>query len=209
MSSAKQPPAPVRVAIIAGSTRPGRKADTVARWVHGIAARRGDATYEVVDLADYGLPLLDEPVPPMAGRYQHPHTLKWAATVASFDAYVFVTPEYNRSVPAALKNALDYLHAEWNDKAAGFVGYGFHGGVHAIEHLRLILGELKIADIRSPVTLLFGDDFQGYAEFTPRALQEQRVTAMLDELTAWASALQALRHSPAPAPGLPAVNHRG
>lgn len=145
MSSAEHPAAPLRVAIIAGSTRPGRKAGTVARWVHGIAARRDDAAYEVVDLADYGLPLLDEPVPPMAGRYQHPHTLKWAATVASFDAYVFVTPEYNRSVPGALKNALDYLFAEWNDKAAGFVGYGFHGGVHAIEHLRLILGELKIA----------------------------------------------------------------
>jgi NAD(P)H-dependent FMN reductase len=110
MSSAEQP-APIRVAIIAGSTRPGRKAGTVARWVHGIAARRDDAACEVVDLADYGLPILDEPVPPMAGRYKHPHTLRWAATVASFDAYIFVTPEYNCSVPAALKNALDYLYA--------------------------------------------------------------------------------------------------
>jgi NAD(P)H-dependent FMN reductase len=193
MSSAEHPPAPLLAAIIAGSTRPGRKADTVARWVHGIAARRDDASYEIVDLAEYRLPILDEAVPPMAGQYQHPHTLNWAAAVASFDGYVFVAPEYNRSVPGALKNALDYLHAEWNDKAAGFVGYGFHGGVHAIEHLRLILGELKMADIRSPVTLIFGEDFQGYAEFTPRALQEQRVTAMLDELTAWASALKTLR----------------
>ena len=204
MPHAGNPPAPLRVAIIAGSTRPGRKADTVARWVHRIAAAREDATYEIVDIAGYGLPILDEPVPPMAGRYTHPHTLNWAATIAAFDAYVFVTPEYNRSVPAALKNALDYLHAEWNDKAAGFVGYGFHGGVHAIEHLRLILGELKIADVRSPVTLIFGEDFQGHAEFTPRDLQEQRVNAMLDELTAWASALRALRQPDSSEPARPA-----
>jgi NAD(P)H-dependent FMN reductase len=195
MSSTEQPTTPLRVAIIAGSTRPNRKADKVAQWVHGIASKRGDAVYEVVDLADYELPLLNEPRAPMAGKYEQPHTLKWAATIASFDAYIFVTPEYNHSVPGALKNAIDYLFAEWNDKAAGFVGYGFFGGANAIEHLRLVLGELKVADVRTQVALMFGDDFEGYTKFTPRAPQEQRLAMMLDDLTEWASAFRVLRKS--------------
>jgi NAD(P)H-dependent FMN reductase len=186
---------PLRVAIIAGSTRPGRKADAVARWVHDIAATRGDASFEVVDIADYGLPLLDEPVPPMAAQYSRPHTQKWAATIASYDAYVFVTPEYNRSTSGALKNALDYLYAEWNDKAAGFVSYGVAGGMHAQEHLRLILGELQVADVRSSAALVFGEDFEGYAEFTPREVSRQRVTAMLDEVVAWGTALRGVRRA--------------
>jgi Predicted flavoprotein len=186
-------PTPLKVAIIAGSTRPGRKSDAVARWVHDLAVRRDDATYEIVDICDYGLPLFDEPMPPMAGQYSQPHTQKWAATIDSFDAYVFVTPEYNRSTSGALKNAIDFLYAEWNDKAAGFVSYGVAGGRHAVEHLRLILGELKVADVRSPVALSFGDDFQGYTEFTPRQSQEGHVNTMLDELVSWGSALRALR----------------
>lgn len=184
---------PLRVAIITGSTRPGRKAATVARWVQDIASRRADATFEVVDIADYALPHLDEPVPPMAGQYSHRHTHRWAATIDAFDAYVFVTPEYNHSTSGALKNAIDYLYAEWNDKAAGFVSYGFSGGTRAVEHLRLVMGELKIADVRSPVALSFGEDFQGYADFTPRDFQEQQVAALLDDLVAWGAALRTLR----------------
>ena len=189
-----------KVAIVVGSTRPGRKADAVARWVHDVAAQREDATFDVVDVADYALPHLDEPVPPLAGQYSQPHTHKWAAKIGSFDAYVFVTPEYNHSVPGALKNAIDFLFAEWNDKAAGFVSYGVDGGIRAVEHLRLVMGELKVADVRHHVALSFANDFRDYAEFTPGTGQEENVTAMLDELLAWGSALKVLReHRYAPA----------
>ena len=183
----------LRVAIVVGSTRPGRKADAVARWVHGVAASRGDAAFEVVDVADYALPHFDEPQPPLAGQYSQPHTHEWAAKIASFDAYVFVTPEYNHSTSGALKNAIDFLFAEWNDKAAGFVSYGVDGGVRAVEHLRLILGELKVADVRSAVALSVFDDFRDHTDFTPNAGHRESLTAMLDEVVAWGSALKALR----------------
>jgi len=186
---------PLKVAIIAGSTRPGRKADTVARWAYGLAAQRDDATFEVVDIVDYALPLFDEPVPPMAGRYMHPHTQKWAAKIESFDAFVFVTPEYNHSIPGALKNAIDFLFAEWNDKAAGFISYGFNGGFRASEHLRVIAGELKLATVRSSVALTFGEDFQGYTDFTPRSIHEGYVSNLLDEIVAWGKALRTVREA--------------
>lgn len=109
------------VGIIIGSTRPGRIGLGVARWVHEVAQRRSDAHYELVDIADYNLPLLDEPEPPSTGNYRNEHTKRWSAKVASLDAFVFVTPEYNHGTSAALKNALDFLYAEWNNKAAAVV----------------------------------------------------------------------------------------
>lgn len=190
---------PLKVAIIAGSTRPGRKSETVARWVHEIAAQRDDAVFEIVDLADHALPLLDEPIPPMAGRYMNPHTQKWAATIAGYDAFVFVTPEYNRSTSAALKNALDYLFAEWNDKVAGFVSYGVAGGIRAVEQLRLILSELKVAAVRTSVGLVFGEDFEGYTTFQPRDLQAGYIATMLDEVVTWGKALRTTRVAAVPA----------
>ena len=127
----------LKIAIITGSTRPGRKSEAVARWVYDIAAKRSDASFEVVDIAAFDLPLLDEAVPPIMNQYAKPHTKAWAAKIATFDAFVFVTPEYNHSTSGALKNAIDFLYREWNDKAAGFVGYGGAGGTRAVEHLRL------------------------------------------------------------------------
>src|ERR1051325_8788011 len=114
----------LKIAVIIGSTRPGRVGESVAKWVYELAKKRTDAEFELVDIADYNLPLLDEPVPPSMGQYSHEHTKKWAAKIASFDAYVFVTPEYNHGISGALKNALDYLYREWNNKVAGFVSYG-------------------------------------------------------------------------------------
>ena len=111
----------LRIGIIVGTTRPGRKADAVAKWVLGIAKARTDATYEIVEIVDYKLPLLDEPMPPSMGNYAHEHTRKWAAKIASLDGYVFVTPEYNHSISGSLKNAIDFLYHEWTNKAAGFV----------------------------------------------------------------------------------------
>ena len=183
----------INVGIIVGSTRPGRKADAVARWVHDIAKKRSDASFEVVDIADFQLPLLDEPMPPSMGQYSHPHTKAWAAKIAAFDAFVFVTPEYNHSTSGALKNAIDFLWREWNDKAAGFVGYGGAGGTRAVEHLRLVMGEVKVADVRAQVALSLFTDFENYVTFKPAPHQERAVTAMLDDLIAWGEALKTMR----------------
>ena len=105
---------------------------------------RTDAHYELVDIKDYDLPLLDEPIPASQGKYSQPHTKRWAEKVASLDAFVFVTPEYNHSTSGALKNAIDFLYAEWNNKAAGFVSYGSVGGARAVEGLRLIMAEIQM-----------------------------------------------------------------
>jgi NAD(P)H-dependent FMN reductase len=183
----------IRIAILLGSTRPGRNGEAVARWVHDIASRRDDATYELIDIAEQGLPLLDEPVPPSQGKYSQPHTRAWAEKIASFDGFVFVTPEYNHGTSAALKNAIDFLYAEWNNKAAGFVGYGSAGGTRAVEHLRLVMGELQVADVRAQVALSLFTDFEKFSTFKPAAHQEKAVNTMLDQLVAWSGALQALR----------------
>ena len=185
----------LNIAIIVGSTRPGRKSEAVARWVHAIAQTRADASSEVVDIAAFNLPLLDEAVPPSLGRYERAHTHAWAATIARFDAFVFVTPEYNHSMPAALKNAIDFLFKEWNDKAAAFVSYGGAGGVRAVEHLRGVMGELKVADVRAQVTLSLFNDFENFTTFKPASRQEAAVKAMLDDLIPWAKALQSMRVS--------------
>ena len=183
----------LRIAIIVGSTRPGRKADAVAAWVHSIASRRDDAGYEVVDIADFDLPLLDEPVPPSMGEYSRPHTLAWSEKIRGFDGFVFVTPEYNHATSGALKNAIDFLYQEWNNKAAGFVGYGSAGGTRAVENLRLIMGELQVADVRAQVALSLFSDFENYTVFKPDQRHEKSVGAMLDQVVAWSRALKTLR----------------
>ena len=141
------------VGIIIGSTRPGRKGEAVAKWAYGIARKRNDAEIELVDIQDFDLPLLDEPMPPSMGQYSRNHTRKWSEKIASFDAYVFVTPEYNHGTSGALKNAIDFLYGEWVNKAAGFIGYGGAGGVRAVENLRLVMAEQQVATVRSQVGL--------------------------------------------------------
>ncbi len=183
----------LKVGIIIGSTRPNRAGEAVAKWVHGLAVTREDANYELVDVKDFNLPLLDEPIPPSQGKYSQPHTKKWAAKIDAFDAFVFVTPEYNHSTSGALKNAIDFLYKEWNNKAAGFVSYGGAGGVRAVEHLRLIMAELQIADVRAQVMLSLFTDFENYTTFAPGAHQEQTVEDMLDQVVAWSNALVPLR----------------
>lgn len=183
----------LKIGIVVGSTRPGRKAEAVAKWVHEFTKTRKDAEYEVVDIAEFNLPLLDEPVPPMMGKYQHEHTKAWSRKVAEFDGYVFVTPEYNHSTSGALKNAIDYLFHEWTNKAAGFVSYGSSGGSRAAEQLRLILAELKVATVRAQVMLSLHNDFENYTTFKPGPHHEKFVHAMLDEVVAWSGALKTLR----------------
>ena len=155
-----------RIGIIVGSTRPGRNGLAVAQWVYDIASQRDDAHYELVDLIDYPLPHLDEPVPPILGQYSHEHTKAWADKIASFDGFVVVTPEYNHSTSGVLKNAIDYLYKEWNNKAVGFVSYGAVGGSRAVEHLRLVAAELQMADVRAQVALSLTIEFEGMRTFT-------------------------------------------
>jgi NAD(P)H-dependent FMN reductase len=183
------------IAIVVGSTRPHRKARVVAEWVHGFTIRRTNARYELLDIADFNLPLLDEPLPPSLGRYSLPHTKAWAAAVAKYDGYVFVTPEFNHSTSGALKNAIDFLFAEWHNKACGFVGYGSSNGVRAVEHLRQIVAEVMMADVRVAVGLSLFDDFEQFTIFKPRDLHEKIVDMMLGQVESWAGALRPLRNA--------------
>ena len=183
----------IRIAIIVGSTRPGRKAEAVANWVYDIATKRTDAEFEVVDILDFNLPLLDEPMSPARGEYTQPHTKAWSAKIDSFDAFVFVTPEYNHGPSGALKNAIDFLYREWNNKAAAFVSYGGAGGTRAVEQLRMVMGELQVADVRAHVALSLATDFQKYVTFKPAARHDALVGTMLDQLISWAAALQTVR----------------
>lgn len=183
----------LKIGIIIGSTRPGRNAEQVAKWVYDLASKRKDAEYELVDLKDFNLPLLDEPYPASFGQYMNEHTKAFAEKIKSLDAFIFVNGEYNHSVPGALKNALDYVYAEWNNKAAGFVSYGSAGGARAVEHLRLIMGELQVADVRTQVLLSLFTDFENFSVFKPAALHETNLNTMLDQLISWGTALKTIR----------------
>ncbi len=183
----------IKIAIIIGSTRPGRNAEAVAQWVNEIAQKRSDAEFEIVDIKDYDLPLLDEPVPSTMQQYMNTHTKVWSEKINSFDAFIFVTPEYNHAPSGALKNAIDYLYAEWNNKAAGFVSYGSAGGVRAVEQLRLIMGELQVADVRAQVALSLFNDFENFSVFKPSPNHEASLNTVIDQVIAWGTALKSLR----------------
>src|SRR5204863_4284844 len=187
----------LRIAIILGSTRPGRNGEAVAKWVREIAQKRTDAEFELVDLKDFNLPLLDESVPPIMGQYSKPHTKTWAAKIGSLDGYVFVTPEYNHGISGALKNAIDFLFAEWNNKAAGFASYGGAGGARAVEQLRLVMAEVQIATVRNQVLLSLFTDFEHFSVFKPDARHEKSVNEMFDQVIAWGGAMKALREKQA------------
>ncbi len=191
----------LKIAIILGSTRPGRNGEAVARWVYDKAKKRTnnnnsydhDVKFEYIDIKDFNLPLLDEPIPPSQGQYSKEHTKAWSAKINSFDAFIFVTPEYNHGIPGALKNAIDFLYREWNNKVAGFVSYGSAGGVRSVEHLRLVMAELQIADVRAQVTLSLFTDFENFTRFKPSSYHEKSFNDMLDQVIAWGSALKILR----------------
>ncbi|MCU1686732.1 MAG: azo1 [Amycolatopsis sp.] len=181
------------IGIVVGSTRSHRRGDSVAGWLVEICSFF-DAEFVLLDLADFALPHLDEPEP--ARRRYRPaqaHTARWAAAVGACDGFVVITPEYNHSFPGVLKNALDYLHSEWEDKAVGFVSYGGYGGVRAVEHLRSVCGQLKMADVRAQPALSLAVDFDEEGRCDPSDLQIRFCHDMLDEVISWASALKALR----------------
>lgn len=177
----------LKIGIILGSTREGRVSPQVGAWVKDIANKRGDAEYEIVDIAEYKLPLLGEPGADASGA------AAWSEKIGSLDGFVFIVQEYNHSITGALKNALDYLRPEWNNKAAGIVSYGSVGGARAAEHLRGIMGELLIADVRVHPALSLFTDFENGTDFKPGAHQDQSVNDMLDQVISWSTALKTIR----------------
>ncbi|MFK7696296.1 NADPH-dependent FMN reductase [Paenibacillus sp. HJGM_3] len=176
----------LNIGIILGSTRQGRVSPQVGQWVKSVADKRGDANYEIVDIADYKLPLLGE-----ADATEQ--VAAWNGKLASLDGFVFIVAEYNHSITGALKNALDCAREAWNNKAAGIVSYGSVGGARAAEHLRGILGELQVADVRVHPALNLFTDFENYTTFKPADLHLNNVNEMLNQVLAWSGALKTLR----------------
>ncbi|HUC20613.1 MAG TPA: NAD(P)H-dependent oxidoreductase [Candidatus Polarisedimenticolaceae bacterium] len=183
----------VKIQIIVGSTRPGRVGKGVADWVYEQAQEREDFEVELVDIADYDLPLLDEPAPAMMGQYTKAHTKKWSAKIGKADGFIFVTPEYNYGIPAALKNAIDFLYAEWNHKALAFVGYGVSGGVRAVEQLRGVAAQMRLADVQQQLMLYLARDFKNYNTFEPTAAHAAQLNKVLDQLVVWTKAMKTVR----------------
>jgi NAD(P)H-dependent FMN reductase len=179
--------AKLKIGIILGSTRQGRVSPQVGEWVKGIADQRGDADYEIVDISDYNLPFLG------TTDGTEPGIAAWNEKLASLDGFVFVVQEYNHSITGALKNAIDFAREAWYNKAAGIVSYGSTGGARAAEHLRGILGEVKVADVRTHPTLSLFTDFENGSVFKPQDLHQTNMTSMLDEVIAWSGALKTLR----------------
>lgn len=177
----------LNIGIILGSTRDGRVSPQVGEWVKGIADKRGDANYEIVDIADFKLPFLG------TTDGTEPGIAAWNEKLANLDGFVFIVQEYNHSITGALKNAIDFAREAWNNKAAGIVSYGSTGGARAAEHLRGIMGELLIADVRVHPTLSLFTDFENFSVFKPQDLHLDNVNAMLDQVVAWSGALKVLR----------------
>lgn len=186
-----------RIGIVLGTTRQGRFGDKPAAWIKTLARQRSDLDFELVDLRDHPLPFFDEIGSPAMKTPQEPAARKWAETVARLDGFLIVTGEYNRSMPAVLKNAMDYAYTEWNRKPIGFVGYGGLGAARAIEQLRLVAVELQMAPIRNAVHLPFDVYLQvlkGEAQLEDFDFLADSAGKMLDELAWWAIALKTAQH---------------
>ncbi|MCS0788836.1 NADPH-dependent FMN reductase [Cytobacillus pseudoceanisediminis] len=175
----------LNIGIILGSTRQGRVSPQVGSWVKEIADKRGDANYEIIDIADFKLPFL--------GEADSPGIAEWNEKLNSLDGFIFIVQEYNHSITGALKNALDLAREPWNNKAAGIVSYGSTGGARAAEHLRGIMGELMIADVRVHPTLSLFTDFENGTVFKPQDLHLDNVNAMIDQVISWSGALKTIR----------------
>ncbi|GAB0106972.1 NAD(P)H-dependent oxidoreductase [Nocardia sp. JMUB6875] len=185
----------IRVGIIIASTRPGRLGEQVGHWVRDLAVEyAGEAAeFVLLDLHDYRLPLLDEPVPALRAPGRQPHTQRWAESVSACDAFIVVTPEYNTAPPPSLINAIDFLFHEWVGKPIGYVGYGIYGAVMAIKQLRSQAGAIGMADIAPQLGLTLREDFVNFSEFRPQQARTAALHGLVDGLLAWARALAPLR----------------
>ena len=187
----------VKIGIITGSTRDSRVNLQVAEWVKSIADQRTDVEFELVDIKDYNLPKFNEPVPAiMSQDYQAPEAKVWSEKISELDGFVFVTPEYNKAVTSGLKDAIDYLYVEWNNKAAGIVSYGSTLGVTAANNLRLILTVPKVATVGTQPALSLFTDFEEMRTFKPAPFHEGTVQTMLNEVVDWSTALKTIRKVP-------------
>ncbi len=184
-----------KIKILAGSSRPGRFNIQPATWIYNIAKEQEGIEVELVDLQELALPFLDEAVPPSMGQYANEHTTAWSQKIGEADGFIFVTPEYNHSYSAVLKNAIDYLFKEWNYKPVSFVSYGsLAGGSRAVEHLRGIAGELKMYDLREQIMLpAYWEHLneKGEYQFTDR--HKESAKDLLSSLSFWAEELKASR----------------
>lgn len=187
------------IKVIIGSTREGRFGDKPATWIAGELMKRDGVSVEVIDLRDYEMPFFDSPVSPSykTEPYSHPVVAKFTAKIAEGDAYIIITPEYNRSTSGVLKNALDWVYQEWNNKPVAFVSYGSVGGARAVEQLRLMAIELQMAPIREGVHFLGNDYFPvlfgGASADELFARYADKATAMIDQLMKWTTALKSMR----------------
>ena len=177
----------LNIGIILGSTRQGRLSPQVGEWVKSIADKRGDANYEIVDLADFNLPFLG------TTDGSEPGIAKWNEKIGNLDGFIFIAQEYNHSITGALKNALDMAREAWFNKAAGIVSYGSVGGARAAEHLRGILSEQSIAHVRTHPAFSLFTDFENGQTFKPADMHEDTVNEMLGQLVSWAGALKTVR----------------
>jgi len=186
----------MRLNIIIASTRPGRVGPAVARWFHEFATAEGGFEARLVDLADFALPVYDEPHHPRLGKYEQDHTRRWSESVASADAYVFVTPEYNYGPTPALVNALNYVYTEWNYKPAAFVSYGgVSGGIRAVQLVKPVLLTLKLVPILEQVMVPMVAQHVQNGVFQPKEPHLESAKVLLSELKRWAEALQPLRRA--------------
>jgi NAD(P)H-dependent FMN reductase len=181
--------------IIIASTRPGRVGPSVASWIYERAVAHGGFDVELVDLAEVNLPMFDEPKHPRFRQYVHQHTKDWSATIERADAFIFVVPEYNYGFNAAIKNAIDYLNAEWQHKPVGFVSYGgVAAGTRAVQMLKQVITTLKMVPMFDAVNIPFVQQFlDEERRLQPNEIMEGAATAMLDELVRWTASLRALR----------------
>lgn len=185
----------LQLKVILGSTRPGRKGAPVAEWFMGIAKQHTEFNTELLDLAKINLPFLDEPEHPRFKRYQHQHTKDWSAIIDSADAIVIVTPEYNYGYPATVKNALDFIYQEWNNKPVGFVSYGgIAAGTRSAQMLKQVANALKMVALADNVNIPF---IARHVEDNGRFITDENIDKsannMLKELYKWAVALKPMR----------------
>jgi NAD(P)H-dependent FMN reductase len=181
--------------IIIASTRPGRVGPSVASWIHQRAIAHGGFDVELIDLAEVNLPMFDEPNHPRLRQYVHQHTKDWSATIDRADAFIFVIPEYNYGFNAAIKNAIDYLNAEWKHKPVGFVSYGGVGaGTRAVQMLKQVITALSMVPVFDAVNIPFIQQFlDDERKLQPNDIMETAATSMLNELVRWTASLRALR----------------
>lgn len=185
----------IRLKIIIASTRTGRKGPAIADWIFKKAKREKKFKTELLDLGEIKLPFLDEPEMAILQKYKHAHTVKWSKTINAADAFIIVTPEYNNSYPAPIKNALDFLFTEWNYKPVGFVSYGgVAGGTRAVQALKTVVDSLKMAAVKEAVNIpFFEKHLDVNLNFVSNREFDKSAEALFKELLKWASTLKKMR----------------